>query len=165
MTSMRLRRFTRWALGATLTLGFLTGAAGAAQAVILSEVDRPKITETGYDFGLNWDTFGAPLNGGHLYWDLTNGVVTPDLEGYLYLKNVSGNCAKMKVEYLDENSQVLATRYSAEHCASNDQMHQYWVDMASYGSSRLVYTRVKIISTPNGGNTWYLQGEQTWAVF
>jgi hypothetical protein len=158
------RRTVRLAAAGAAALGLAVIPALPSQAVILPEVDRPKITETGYDFGTNWDSFGAPLNGGHLSWDLTNGVTTPILTGNLYLKNASGNCAKLKVEYLDEDSDVVETDYSPELCANNDRMTSRAITMDDVGFVGLTHARIKLISTPNNGS-WYLQGEQTWSVY
>jgi hypothetical protein len=140
--------------------GLLAGAAAPAQAVVL-DTDRPKITERGFDFGRNWDTFGAPLNGGHLYWDVTNGVVTPDLEGYLYLKNVASSCAKIQVIYHDASHGFLDLDESPLYCADTNAMEDHWINIDDYGSPFTTHVIVKL-NVQNTNGTFTTVGQQTW---
>lgn len=113
--------------GAVLAAGLLGVDATAAHAADLG-YDRVKLTGAETDFGRNWDSFGTPLNGGYLYWELNNGEVEADLEGYLYMKNAAGDCAKIQLEYHDDNHHVLAVDESPRFCTQSDRKVQFFIN-------------------------------------
>jgi hypothetical protein len=148
--------------GLAVVIGLVAATAAPAHAVEVDR-DRPKFTEQGIDFGLNWDTFGAPLNGGHLYWDLMNGYVIADLEGYLYFKNFGGDCGRMQMEYHDADHDVLYTDSSPTYCAGTNSLYQQWIDIDFYASPYVTHVIVRMQAEigPNSYDTvasesWYL---------
>lgn len=113
--------------GLALATGLLAATALPANAADLG-TGRVKLLGSEIDFGRNWDTFGAPLNGGYLYWELNNGEVEADLEGYLYMKNAAGDCAKIQIEYHDDNHHVLATDESPRYCTQSNGKVQFFIN-------------------------------------
>lgn len=118
---------TRWPAALVLAVGLVTAAAVPARAV--QSIDRPRSTNVGHDFGINWDAFGAPMNGGHLYWDVTGQNVSTALEGWQYWKNVAGITASIQVEYHDAAGNFLALRESTPYAPPTNAMQQRWVDI------------------------------------
>ena len=96
-TTKRRNLIRNWLIGLLLAIGLMGMMSGPASAMTSSSAtppgttstDRPKISVKGHDFGEDWDTFGAPRTGGHLYWDVTP-ATTVTLQGWQYWKNVSG---------------------------------------------------------------------------
>ncbi len=122
--------------------GVLAGASPAAAQIV--ETDRPKVTESHFDFGRNW-TVGAPRNGGFLDWDLVDGVMTPRLSGYLYLSD--RECGRVKVEYFDNDEgehDFLANDFSAVHCAPGNGKTQWWVVLDDYDSTLVDHVHVDV---------------------
>lgn len=156
---MSVRKRAPWLAAVTVAGGLLFGLTGTADAVVLDN-DRPKLTTKGFDFGLNWDGFGAPLNGGNLDWDVTNGIVTPELSGNLYLKNVSGQCAKIQVVYYDGHD-FVDLEESAVHCAPDNGRHTYAIDIEPVGDGAIDHVHVKINTLGNNG-VWQTAAEQGW---
>lgn len=113
--------------GAVLAAGLVGVTATAAHAADLG-YDRVKLTGNETDFGRSWDSFGAPLNGGYLFWELNNGEVEADLEGYLYMKNAAGDCAKIQLEYHDDNHDVLAVDESPRYCTQSNSKVQFFIN-------------------------------------
>jgi hypothetical protein len=128
-------------------LAALAAAAGLALASASPALawadDRPKITNQGIDFGLNWDGFGAPLNGGELHWHVdSDGDIDPHLVGNLYLNNASGTTARMRIDYYNAAHQWLNTSYGGEVTAPDNARHTYSVDLSPYEHPSAVHVHV-----------------------
>lgn len=145
---MKIKR-SRAAVAALVAVG-VSGLA-AAPASAWSQ-DRPKITDAGIDFGTNWDTFGAPLNGGYLDWNTSGGVVTPHLTGNLYLKNSNGTCARMRMEYFDASHLLIATRNGGTVCATSNALHTWSVNLQPFGASNVFHVHVSTTVETTPGN-------------
>ena len=72
----------------------LAASVGPANAQVL-DTDHPRVNVKSHAFGTNW-VLGAPVNGGDLTWDLTNGITTASLSGYHYLSDK--HCGRIFVE-------------------------------------------------------------------
>lgn len=145
--------FAALAAVAGLAAGILTTTAPAASAQVL-DTDHPIITATDLDFGENW-VLGAPVNGGDLDWDLVNGVTTPRLDGYLYLKN--RKCGQVWVDYFDANHTFLALRTSPTYCAPGNGKTQFFVNLSGYSSPLVTHVHVKV-NRQNSNGTWTTMG-------
>lgn len=113
--------------GLALTAGAVLATGSAAYAADFP-TDRVKLLGAEVDFGRNWNTSNAPLNGGYLFWSLTDGEVEADLEGYLYMKNAAGDCAKVEIEYHDDDHNVLATDESPLYCTESNGKVQFFIN-------------------------------------
>lgn len=144
-------------LAGLLTVAAL-GVAGAtagmapANAQVL-DTDRPKVTERHFDFGKNW-SLGAPRNGGYLYWDLTSGLTTATVEGYLYLTDQE--CGRVRVDFYDEDHNWLSTRSSSVECAPGNGKTQWWKSL-SYSSATVTHVHVSV-DEQLSWNTYQAQG-------
>jgi hypothetical protein len=144
-----------------VTAGIAAGAMTSPAHAVVLDTDRPKITESGFDFGLHWDTIAAPLNGGHLDWDVTSGVVTPILTGNLYLKHVANVCAWMHIEYQDASHNSLAKKDGSHHCADTNSMQQFAVNLSPYSSPYITRVLISIEHENTDGSVSKI-GQQTW---
>jgi hypothetical protein len=126
-TSLARRTLVAALSAAALIVGVGLPASPAIAAT--TDTDRPKLTANGFDFGESWDTFGAPLNGGHLYWDVTNDIVTIRLTGWIYIKNEDGECASLTVLYHDADHDFLGSQSTGEACADGNQLNKFWTDL------------------------------------
>jgi hypothetical protein len=130
----------RWVLAAAAAMALAFATAGPASAW---SVDHPKITNAGIDFGLNWDGFGAPLNGGSLVWNVAaNGAVKPHLTGNLYLNNSSGVRARMRIDYYDAAHNLLTTKWGGIVSAPDNALHVYAVDLEPYAANNVYHVHV-----------------------
>jgi hypothetical protein len=106
-------------------VGLLLTAASPAWAW---NVDRPRITDEGVDFGGSVFTFGVPTGGGHLRWLVgppDYDVVTPELDGTLHLDNVAGHCGRMHMSVWSEGGTLIDTFHSTTRCVG-DNSHESW---------------------------------------
>ncbi len=146
--STRATRATRAALLATgLGIAGATALAVPAQAQIL-DTDRPRVTATHHDFGKNW-ALGAPVKGGTLTWDLTNGLTTARITGYHYLTDQE--CGRVRFEYYDASHSLLGSRQTAVHCAPGNGKTQWWVDK-SFASTTVTHVHVVLQKQKNNGS-------------
>jgi len=114
----------------------------------IKDTDRPKVTETHHDFGTHW-VAGAPVNGGYLDWDLTDGVTTPIVQGYHYVSDQE--CGRVRVEYYDDDHDEIGSRNGPRHCAPGNGKTQWWVDIDSYDSATVDHVHVIVQKQkPNG---------------
>jgi hypothetical protein len=137
-------RRTAVALAAVASAAALTLSAAAPASAKTLDTDRPKITESHFDFGRNWDLIGAPRSGGYLYWDVTSGEVTPILQGYLYIKNAGGDCAKIQIEHHTASHHVLGISESPVYCAPSDKKVQFWIDEDDFSDPDIDHVVIKI---------------------
>lgn len=152
----RLARLVPVAVAAGLSMGALADPAGA----IVLDTDRPRITGQQLDFGTNW-LAGAPLNGGYLKWDVTNGVVKPMLTGNLYINNAPGTCGRMQLQYFNSAGTKLATKNGALKCATDGSRHTFAIDMKPYSSSAI--TKVKVVlQVQQSSGSFGTIGSQYW---
>ncbi len=134
----------------TKTLAGLAGASAVTVAALstglpaahaaASDTDRPKVTAKHFDFGKNW-SLGAPRNGGYAYWNLSNGLTSIDVEGYLYLTDKE--CGRLKVKYYNDNHQLLTTSYGPGRCAPGNSKTQWWESL-SYSSTTVSHIHVVV---------------------
>jgi hypothetical protein len=130
------------------TLGLAIAAtaafAGPAQAAVI-DTDRPKLTETGYDFGNGTFVAGAPTGGGRLEFALKNGQIEPRLTGTLHLNDADGTCARVRLSYRDRgNDDLTDPAYSSIRCVDDDHHHEYDVDLADYADDDIDNVRLSL---------------------
>jgi len=125
----------------------------AATPASAATTDRPKITETDFDFGLHW-TLSAPRDGGHLYWD-NGGVV--NLQGYMYLKNTFDDCARMHIEYFDASHLEVAEDFSDWEAGSTAKV-QFWIN-ESHTTTGVNHVHIHIDADRDCDGDWSNLGE------
>jgi hypothetical protein len=103
------------AIGGVATAGII-GMTSTAHAALI-EVDHPRINNSHVDYGGEARAFGGPVLGARLEWDVTNGVVTADLDGYVHWADrSSGGCGRVTVTYFDSDNHVIGNRTSPAAC-------------------------------------------------
>ncbi len=142
----------------TKTLAGLAGASAVTAAALTtgltpahaaaSDTDRPKVTAQHFDFGKNW-SLGAPRNGGYAYWNLSGGVTSIDVEGYLYLTDQE--CGRVRVEYYNDDHALLTTRSAPTRCAPGNGKTQWWESL-SYASTTVSHIHVVVQKQKNNGS-------------
>jgi hypothetical protein len=134
-----------------LAAAAVLATAGPANAAFIGGTDRPRISESGRDFGNN-QFLGAPLNGGIINWHFepATGVITPWISGQLYVNNLSGDCAQIVVKYHDSAHNELDIRSSPRYCPSDNRSHQYTISISSYGDPDVDHV---IVQLTNGYST------------
>lgn len=148
-------------LGGLAFAGMMATMAAPAGAIGLP-TDHPRITGSEEDFGYNW-VLGAPVNGGDLFWDVTAGLVTGRLQGYLYMKNAAGDCAKMQLLYHDANHNVLDIEESpAFKPGGSNKKKQFFVDEAGPGNALTTHVVVKLNVDHDCNGSWSTVGSETW---
>ena len=120
---------------AAAALAITTVAAAPASAW---PVDHPRIVGPHVDFGSNWNgAANEPNDGGNLYWDTTGGVVTPTLSGRLFMNNVAGLRARLRIDYYDAAHNRIALRHSTWRTAAPGFNAFDFVDFAPFGASNV----------------------------
>ena len=146
----------RWLAAAAAAAGIVLAAAAPASAW---DNDRPKITNQGIDFGLNWDGFGAPINGGELHWHTeSNGNVDPHVVGNLYLNNSSGTRARMKIEYFDAAHNEIGEEWGGIVDAPDNGLHVFSVDLEPFEAPNVYHVHVST-TTEGAPNVFNEVGE------
>ena len=98
-----------------------------------------KITEDGFDFGGNKFSLGSPTNKADVTFTWSGGKVTPHVKGTLYMNNVAGVCARMKIEY-----------YRTTHTSDRPREEQFQFD--EYGNTQDSYWHRVWDKSKYGGN-------------
>jgi hypothetical protein len=164
---MDLAPFARRILVAVLSAAALAvgvGLPAGRAAATITDNDRPRLVANGFDFGEEWDTFSAPRNGGHLDWDVTDGIVTIRLTGWIYIKNEDDECASITVLYQDANGGFQGSQSTGEGCADGNRLNKFWVDLrtpdtiASADIDHVFITLNHRLSF----NTWETVDSETW---
>ena len=79
----------------------------------------------------------------------------------MWTQDLAGTCAKMRLQYFDEDGVRLATRGSAEVCPDNDDLDITYVDIQPFSDPRIV--RVIVSTTVEDGNgRFVINDSQTW---
>lgn len=149
----RTNLFRVWLGGLVVAAGAVAATAAPAVAADL-DTDHPKLTADSFDFGYVWNTWDAPIKGGDLFWDVTNGLVTPDLEGYLYLKNAAGDCARMHIIHYDDDHDVVGNSYSDIECTSSNSKVQFFVNEDGFSSPYISHVHVHLDVDYNNNGSW-----------
>lgn len=118
--------------------GLLASVAPASAQVL--DTDHPRATAGSHAFGKNW-VLGAPVNGGDLTWDLTNGITTATTTGYHYLTDK--HCGRVFIEYFNSNHTSLGTDTSSSVCAPGNGKTQWWVS-ESFASPTVTHVHVSV---------------------
>jgi hypothetical protein len=122
--------------------------ATSASAVVL-DTDRVKLAEDRHDFGLKQLQGGDPVKGGHLRWDLTGGVTTPELTGFHFVSR--GECGRLRVKYYDATHTQLGSRRTNVHCAPSNAITRWKVDIDNFSSTTVTHVHVDLQKMrPNG---------------
>ncbi len=131
----------RWVATAAAAAGIALVAAAPASAW---DTDRPKLTDPGIDFGIHWDGFGAPFDGGELHWHVEpDGDVRPHLVGgNLYLNNASGTRARMKIEYFDAAHNEIHEEFGGIVDATDNGLHSFSVDLEPYEAPNIYHVHI-----------------------
>lgn len=148
-------------LGGLALVGMMTTMAAPAGAIGLP-TDHPRLIGGDEDFGYNY-VLGAPVNGGDLFWDVTAGLVTGRLQGYLYMKDAAGDCAKMQLVYHDANHNVLDIEESPVFdTGGSNKKRQFFVNEAGPGNALTTHVLVKLNVDHGCNGTWSTVDSQTW---
>jgi hypothetical protein len=113
-------------------VGSIVGGVGllltASSPAYAWNVDRPRITDDGVDFGGSVYSLGVPVGGGHLHWRVgppDHDIVSPELDGTMHLNNMANHCGRMHMSVWDEGGDLMTTGHSPEHCV-DDNSHESW---------------------------------------
>ncbi|HQR28287.1 MAG TPA: hypothetical protein PLP61_14695 [Nocardioides sp.] len=147
---MTIRTRTAPLLGAAAlaALGTTLATVAPTSATVL-DTDRPRVTAKHHDFGKHW-VVNAPVNGGYVKWDLTQGVTTPIVSGYHYLTDKE--CGRVQVQFYDDDHDLLGTRYSSAHCAPGNGKTQWWVEIDDFSSTLVTHVHVSVQEKNSDGS-------------
>ncbi len=137
----------RTMIGALATLAMTAGGsvagAGAAQAAIV-DYDNVELETVNFDFGSSGWVLSEPSGPGDLHWHHTGGQLRPHLTGTLHINNAVGDCARMRLDYLDADGDTLETEWGGTVCAATDQHHEWSVDLDPYASAYIDEVKVSV---------------------
>ncbi|MFN8110476.1 MAG: hypothetical protein U0Y82_11630 [Thermoleophilia bacterium] len=96
-------------------------------------VDNVRMGSDGVDFG-DWRwLLGTTEGAGTMSWDRGDGAkITPHLRGDLWLNNVAGVCARVRMRYYSTSGSLLADEHGGPACASDNSLQGWNVDLATY---------------------------------
>lgn len=118
-----------------------------------------KITATGFDFGgADWFA-GAPVGPAKVNWYIVDGQMRPSVDGTLFLNDVSGQCARIRVDYYAGAGIRWNTAYGNEVCAPDDRLRAYTVDLGPVTSSKIDEVGVAVEKKTASGD-WQTIGSQ-----
>jgi hypothetical protein len=136
------------AIAAALTL------AGSAQAIVI-DTDYPELNGDDHDFGNSTLVLGSPSGGGKLKFELSGGKLEPRLTGTIHMKDADGTCARMHLEYRDEdNSLLIPAEHGGTVCVGDDKHHEFTVDLSPYADDDIDNVKVQLEKQTAGG--WFV---------
>jgi len=136
------RRVVTLCLAVLASVGVVFAVATPAYAW---NVDRPRVTDPGVDFGGSVWAAGAPVGSGHLYWNPgppDYDVVTPELDGTIHLDNIASHCGRMHISYWDDNGNHLYTDHGGSVCTNDNGHHSWHVNRSAYSSEDIAEVHV-----------------------
>jgi hypothetical protein len=97
-------------------------AAGTARAETMVDVDDvPTLGSGSFEF-----------RSGKLYWEWGNNKISATVEGEIKLDGASGSCARMRMEYWNDNVSIIV-KHGGTVCPPDGKSHSYTVDLNPYG--------------------------------
>ena len=83
-----------------------------------------------------------------------DGAITPRVNGSLYLNNMAGVCARMKIYYWSADEDLFATKYGGQVCSPDNGLHSWTVDLAPFTSTQIddVYVAMETEGTNGSWN-------------
>ena len=117
--------------------------------------DKIKLTADGIDLGDDWWGVGGPLGSATVSWAPgEDGAITPRVNGSLYLNNMAGVCARMKIYYWSADEDLFATKYGGQVCSPDNGLHSWTVDLAPFTSTQIddVYVAMETEGTNGSWN-------------
>jgi hypothetical protein len=149
------RLLTASILSATAGLGVVAATTLPASANVV-DTDRVRLTDKNHDFGIHW-TVNAPRDGGYVDWDVEDGENTPAVTGYLYLDD--RDCGRVRVEYYDDDHDLLGSKNSKSHCAPGNGKTQWWLDLDSFSHPSVEHVHVLLQDKTSSGSYKTLETE------
>jgi hypothetical protein len=161
----RQMTFVRGLRAAGITLVAVTslvlGTTSAAHADCMCGTDRPKITTSGFDFGGDQFLGSGPTTAGWLWWWNENGSIRADLEGAIWLDNVAGHCARIRMDHHSSAHQLLGSRTSILRCVTTNRATGWNVDLDSFAHHDVDHVIVKLEVMLADGS-YDVAGAETW---
>ena len=151
--------FTKLRLAAlaapTLALGASLAVAGSSPAhAVVTEEDNVRITTQGFDFGNGfWIGLAAePSGSGEVSFDVRGGSVDPLLTGTLHLTDAANDCARMRIDYINDDDWIFHTAYGGLKCTGTNSHQEFPIYLGPFSSPDTVRVKVSIESQLSNGN-------------
>ena len=90
---------------------------------------------------------------GDVDWYVLEGRLRPDVAGILTIKNLDGQCARMRVDFLTGLDAVWSTWQGAEHCAGDAKKHEWKIRKQDYSTNKITKVRVTLERRSGGSFT------------
>jgi hypothetical protein len=116
---------------------------GTAQAAMIDD-DDVRQTSTGFDLGNGGFALGEQPGSADLDWFYDGGEVHARLTGTPHLNNVTGDCARIRLDYYNAASTTLATEYGGRVCANDNAHHEWTVDLDEYEDADVAKLKVTL---------------------
>jgi hypothetical protein len=117
--------------------------AGSARATVIDSDQLPLV-----------GTVGTPsiyFERGAVEWSLADGTLTPDAWGTLTMDNAKGYCARIRMEYFQDNVSV-AVRYGGSVCPNDGGYHTYSVGLDPYSNPDIDLVKVSVEKQSGGSD-------------
>jgi hypothetical protein len=134
----------------------------------LVDTDDVLISRAEVDFGSGPLVGGAPSDPGTVTWNATGTALDPVVTGTLYATNADDLTVRMRARYLEADGTVIETRYGIQHPITNDDPHEFSVNMndfdgggTAFGRNSVAKVKVSVQKSPTGSNVWETVGTMT----
>ena len=114
----------------------------------LLDTDNAQIKREEFDLGDDDFSGGAPQGFATVEWLVEdNEEISANLSGTLHALNADDTCVRMQARYKDADGDVLETRDGDEHCLTDDDHHEFAVNMggaySNYALRQVTYAILK----------------------
>ncbi len=118
-----------------------------------------KISTPGFDFGGSDYFAGAPVGPAKVQWNIVDGQMHPRVDGTLFLNNVGGQCARIRVDYYAGAGIRWTSAHGNEVCAPDDRLRAYTVALDPVISSKINEVGIAVEKKTTSGS-WQTIGSQ-----
>ncbi len=115
--------------------------------------DKVGIAAQGVDLGDVFYTIDPSLSSATMTWKQGDGTtITPWLYGGLYLDNMAGDCARVRLTYYTTGGKLLTSKYSGNACAPDNHLYEAEIDLSPYSGPDIGKVRVTTQTQASNGS-------------
>jgi hypothetical protein len=106
----------------------------------------------GIDIGGTGWTGTEPFNDADIHWNFDQGQFTPEVHARLHMRNMGGDCGRIKARFLTEDGTLIDSRASTPHCPADNQHYDWEADVPAYSSGLI--GQVEVVAQTRAGGQW-----------
>jgi hypothetical protein len=100
-----------------------------------------------------------PANDADIYWNFDQGQFTPEIDAWLHMRNMGGDCGRIKARFLADDGTLIDSRASTPRCPADNQHYDWVADVPAYSSGLIA--QLEVVAQTRAGGQWNNAGSAT----